>query len=552
MSTKTLRKRIALVAVAALGAGLVSVVPSNAAVTAFSGDTSDLAGTGTFVMEGNGGSVTADSRGVLAYDGSGTTITASMLATGQLTVTATPSSGNGVVTVEGATITSATGSVNSASTLSGLATNANTVAIKPNAGATSFTVKFFNGASAVTASTGGTLVAQAVVSIVAASSAGTFSAANSLVTIGSTAKASPDAADVATAAAVADAGEGFINIDLQDAYNTNLDADLITVTATNGALVGINAHGSVAVGTTSTAYYTTAVDDISVAVKQKTATVPMSTTVTIKYVDTVVGVKTFTFGGEVASIAVGNVSTSVYNSNSADSFYFTVADAAGNALYPQSGVVYSTSSNSNIVGAATVTTWPNSSTKAPGSGNYTCSTYGTAKLKLEYTNASGKTVTSNEFTVACAGAPYSYTAGWDKASYAPGQVATLQITLKDSKGNLANDYEAIGSIDVTHDPVITGAPATLVSATPDYLNKGTAGVLSYKYIVGTTEGKFDAVVSLPGLNSTLKPQAAVTTTYGVASVSTAVSMADVLKAIVSLIASINKQIAALQKALLKK
>jgi hypothetical protein len=38
----------------------------------------------------------------------------------------------------------------------------------------------------------------------------------------------------------------------------------------------------------------------------------------------------------------------------------------------------------------------------------------------------------------------------------------------------------------------------------------------------------------------------------IASSSTAISLADVLKAIVSLIASINKQIAALQKALLKK
>ena len=46
--------------------------------------------------------------------------------------------------------------------------------------------------------------------------------------------------------------------------------------------------------------------------------------------------------------------------------------------------------------------------------------------------------------------------------------------------------------------------------------------------------------------------AAKTVQYKIASTSTAVSNADVLKAIVSLIASINKQIAALQKALLKK
>jgi hypothetical protein len=43
-----------------------------------------------------------------------------------------------------------------------------------------------------------------------------------------------------------------------------------------------------------------------------------------------------------------------------------------------------------------------------------------------------------------------------------------------------------------------------------------------------------------------------TVAYKISTGSTAVSNADVLKAIVSLIASINKQIAALQKALLKK
>ena len=47
-------------------------------------------------------------------------------------------------------------------------------------------------------------------------------------------------------------------------------------------------------------------------------------------------------------------------------------------------------------------------------------------------------------------------------------------------------------------------------------------------------------------------QAATTASVTVKSTSASVTNADVLKAIVSLIASINKQIAALQKALLKR
>jgi hypothetical protein len=60
------------------------------------------------------------------------------------------------------------------------------------------------------------------------------------------------------------------------------------------------------------------------------------------------------------------------------------------------------------------------------------------------------------------------------------------------------------------------------------------------------------VVNLPQWNSTTYSQAALAVSYKIALSTTTIQLADVLKAIVSLIASINKQIAALQKALLKK
>ena len=64
------------------------------------------------------------------------------------------------------------------------------------------------------------------------------------------------------------------------------------------------------------------------------------------------------------------------------------------------------------------------------------------------------------------------------------------------------------------------------------------------------EGDFAAVVSVPDVNGVNGKNQ--TASYKVAASSSAVSNADVLKAIVSLIASINKQIAALQKALLRR
>jgi hypothetical protein len=82
----------------------------------------------------------------------------------------------------------------------------------------------------------------------------------------------------------------------------------------------------------------------------------------------------------------------------------------------------------------------------------------------------------------------------------------------------------------------------------------TSGVKKYKFTVGgISAGSFQLVVDLPRWNSTTYSQTAQTVAYKVtAAADSGVSNADVLKAIVSLIASINKQIAALQKALLKR
>jgi hypothetical protein len=72
--------------------------------------------------------------------------------------------------------------------------------------------------------------------------------------------------------------------------------------------------------------------------------------------------------------------------------------------------------------------------------------------------------------------------------------------------------------------------------------------LTCKFAAGNTEGAYSYSIDL----NTVTAQSATIGSLKIASTSTAVSNADVLKAIVSLIASINKQIAALQKALLKR
>ena len=75
MSTKTTFKRIALVAVAALGFGVVSVAPSSAVE---SGDTYTLSASTTTVSLGSAASVTLTTAGYFAANSDTVTVTAAL------------------------------------------------------------------------------------------------------------------------------------------------------------------------------------------------------------------------------------------------------------------------------------------------------------------------------------------------------------------------------------------------------------------------------------------------------------------------------------------
>jgi hypothetical protein len=181
---------------------------------------------------------------------------------------------------------------------------------------------------------------------------------------------------------------------------------------------------------------------------------------------------------------------------------------------------------------------------------------GTGKISYYLTNAAAKKITSNTLDVSCAGNPYTWSASFDKTTYAPGDIATLTIEAKGSKGELTNGTATLGTV-TTAELVISGAQMTAVS-TPTNADTFTSapGQKKYKFTVGTTEGSYNMVVQLPkwsgGANSSLATQDSVTVSYKIASGTTTVSNADVLKSIVALIASINKQIQALQKLILKR
>ena len=132
------------------------------------------------------------------------------------------------------------------------------------------------------------------------------------------------------------------------------------------------------------------------------------------------------------------------------------------------------------------------------------------------------------------------------------EVATLTLSVKDSKGNAGNAYDTIVATSADN-LTITGGPGTIVTAVAvDNKLSYSTGAKTYTFTVTLEDGDYNAVVVPTTIKGNNALQSNLTVPFSVTSVSTGVTNADVLKAIVSLIASINKQIAALQKALLKK
>ena len=592
MSTKTLRKRIALVAVAALGAGVLSVAPANAADnTAISqGGTANAtaaadilniatqnklsASAGTWTAATPDTIAGAASNGLLSRTATpGLTGTATLLSTGALTVyAAETASANGVIIVSGATITNAASagviSYNSSSTGVASATGeAISAVVKPNAGVSSFTVSYYTGASTST-SVLGTLQTQYIVTVAASSAAGAYSAGKSAVSLsGSRQSTTLTTGDVSGADTQATGGTAYINFSLADAYGSALAADALVATASKGSFVAIGAAGSsINAGTAATAVDgASAPTNLAVRVDHATSGTPVTETVTLTYAGTVVATKTIKFQGHAASIKISSVKTQTLSETTSSSnvtFKADLADAAGNVLLAtgrESFWSVDSGANTTVAGAVIkAAATLSGSTYASATGTHSCaSTAGSADIVLKYINTDGSVVKSSPVKLSCAGVAATYTAALDKASYVTGEIATLTVSFKDSKGNAANDFQALPTTGGNNWIEASLPQTTIVGTAPAAAQTPAAGVLTLKYSIGTNSGisagTWTGTVDVKGLNSTTTPQTTQTVTYKVGTGDAAgVTNADVLKAIVSLIASINKQIAALQKALLKR
>jgi len=607
MSTKTLRKRISLVAVTALTAGVLSVVAApvaNANTAAQSnlmptdGQLKVATGANTTGSTVVAASTAALSLGLLYKDTSTTTAqTATVVASGALTLivanttatttafTATSGTFSGPVGL-GSRITPEYGLGSSSLALTGL--DATSMAVRWGAPSTAgtYTITAVRSTDSTNFTTlanigSGTTFGNIVVTVVAAGSVAADAPSlpySSCVTNASSGAQTSTADSTST---VVNGGSWYVNWSLNTAYQSPVSTSgniVATVTAGDANISIGNGSHAAGTGKTVVAYGTGAAgsDYDALRITQATAGAPVTATVTISFNGVTFCTKTVTIRGVAASVTISDVaavdlSGAVTNGDwlsdatgigtggsRAGHYYIVLKDSAGNIVVPTSSGEFSmdpttttTTVTALAVNSAVATSTSSTSSFSKSVGTFTCGpTAGSSDVKLRHTSAStGVTITSPAFTARCADDAYTYTASFDKAAYTQGEIATLTVKFLDSKGFAANSLDTPGAVSMIL-PFMT-----LVSSTGSATALPNAkGEIVYTMTVGTTvglsAGTYTGVIDFSALTAVAAVKA--TPTYKISTGGDTTTNADVLKSIVALIASINKQIQALQKLILKR
>jgi hypothetical protein len=624
MSTKTLRKRIALVAVTALGAGLLSVVSvssANAAAGTTTVDSLQLSTTASATGEGSANqtvssqtssgwvtqtNTTGTSTGGGIRLSGGVSGTGIVLAGAKLAVSVAgnTTSATGVsLVVTGGTLNSVTQdtpdgstngttangtlSVNGSSTTAVLLQSSTTAgrmaarfAVSAAAGTTATIAAYSGiGVTGTTTATSGTLLGIWTLTVATGSASGVYAPTYSsiftqtAITKGTTAGGAAGTY-VGTYDVTSRIGNGKVGVvvyQVADAYGAAVTSGTLSATATNSATIKIVDTGAEAIAgayAASTSFSSLALSGSAyngyIIVNQPVANTAGTTTVTITLDGSVLATKTLNWNGDVASLAIDTVNSNDNFKNGADLTFtgglagiiYVAKDAAGNTVDLADAPTV-TSQTGSMVGAslAVITGTTNGAIQdaVSGYGYGTMSIpssdlLGTGTYKLKVTNSGGTTIYSQAATASLSASSGldSFVATWDKTTYAPGEIAVLTVTGKDTKGNVIADGTAAAGLSLT----VAG------SATAGLYSVGTACAATTAFYAGkftckfaaNTEGAWSYSVDVTTNVNSQSPTVGSLKVTGAAGVSNA----DVLKAIVSLIASINKQIAALQKALLKK
>ena len=562
MSTKTLRKRIALVAVAALGAGVLSVAPANATAAVLAVGDYDFTAAATqpgVCVVSNSSSL--GSTKITVVSGSSFTTAGFKFTKAYISVTGNVTVAGAGSAFEAVTLSDATSSdaaADNTAAVSGLTFRAGAVGTAKISVAVDdattavdvLNVTVVASCDAGTSASGTYSFSQAqdAAKAVANGQGGTgFGAAGARLTNNTDGSGS-------TTITLSE-GSGYLLVSLQGAYNQVLPTKAVVATVTSGdANVNVADAGAAvpAAGKAKTAVVASTGEQLIVRVSPITAGAPTTATVSVSYNGETVATKTYTFQGVASRIAVTDV-TAGSTVDGYGAFRYQIFDSAGSALFSRAIANDSTANAPTAVSEISSGIVVNSSTTAADGAKsdsatgtnparFNCSKAGTTTVNAKYDDPANPGVSvKTSFAISCGGALDTWTIALDKAVYAPGEIATLTLSGKDVKGFAAPTSQSLSGVTFS----FGGMTAVTAPTDGDKFSSGI-GTKTYQFSVGTTEGSFVGTFKTTGATDT----AAKTVQYKVAASTTTVSNADVLKSIVALIASINKQIQALQKLIL--
>jgi len=519
MSTKTTIKRIALVSVAALGFGVLSVVPSNATASAV-----DFSVSAATASQLTGETATATSVvATLSYQASA--------ATDSVTVTASLFSAKNA---DGTNMTSGVAQPN-------LDVNDTTTAQVYSGGVSTLVLKAANSGAAIANDTAanvvptttggvvvklrvflnaptkaGTYVVRLTPTIGSGSTAGSLqSAAAQTVTITVTAAPADDLV-AATATSILNAGEtasatADATVTADRTASTTVAAATIKVTLSNKAALAANESFTAVIagpgilgsgantgagtppvisGPNATARILTVKNGDVVQVfpdgTSGVATITISSLLGVELAK-----ETVTFFGAAATVATTVKKAVIGVGTATDVLEVVVKDSAG--------VSVSNLSTLSVVSSDT-TIVANAYAQAIGSYSATTGSYlipvtaakaGAVKLTVS-TKASATATTGVDATAADvrvgSSTPASVAVTTDKASYAPGEKATITISLKDSTGLdlAAGNYASIFATGGIAANYTLGGGSDTTTAT--YVNGYTGGAATYTVYMPVTEG----------------------------------------------------------------
>jgi len=539
MSTKTTFKRIALVAVAALGLGVLSVAPSSATVSNLAVTVAD--GTSSYTKSDTTTAATVNITGLLEVGDSVTVnVVTKSVPSGSVPAikihnldSATPTIGNyKVETTTGGVNSVAGGAGMGVDVLASVAANSVLRISKQSAAANinhTFGIQLDSGTARVAGTYTYTVVVKSysagtansnanqpdltitkdvnIVVAKAATSATTPSALTSFANLVSsaqaagTAKASDDAVISVVATAGTAGGYLFVgNRNAADGSGAALDSLTATVTGV-GVVCATTGFASPTVGTCGKSIKVAATGDFQFALQADGTAGTSSVTVT----SSVLGAsytKSVTYYAKAAKTLTASVLTPVLTVGANDSAIAVTAIDANGINWSGTAYIVASSATDALVGGSDTTpvACVYSSVKQVHYCPVTTISTGTAKFKvIDASTVALATATSNEVSVTASNTvAATVKVAFDKATYAPGEKAIITVTPLSSTGaKLAASTGNYLAAALTSNVALTSSG----SATTSF---GAASVTTVAYDgTDSTAGSYSIVVYMPQASGTV-------------------------------------------------